>query len=155
MTQIEQRIIELGLELPLAPSPMANYVTCLQVNEFIYTSGSSCFVDGKPLFTGRLGSDLTIEQGYEASRITVLNLLSVIKAEIGDLDRIERFVKVLGLVSSANDFYDQARVINGASDLLVEIFGEKGKHTRSALGTSVLPFNIPVEIELIVKLKAQ
>lgn len=153
MSVIENRLREIGLALPSAPSPMANYVTCLQVDNLVYTSGASCFVDGRPIYTGRLGTDLTIEQGYEASRITALNLLSVIKAEIGDLDRIERIVKVLGLVSSAQDFYEQPRVINGASDLFVEVFGEKGMHTRSALGTSVLPFNIPVEIEMIVQVK--
>jgi enamine deaminase RidA (YjgF/YER057c/UK114 family) len=153
MSVIENRLRELGLILPPAPTPMANYVTCLQVSNLIYTSGSSCFVDGRPFYTGRLGVDLTTEQGYEAAKITVLNLLSTIKAEIGELDRIERFIKVLGLVSSGQDFYEQAQVINGASDLLVDIFGEKGKHTRSALGTSVLPFNLPVEIEMIVQIK--
>ncbi|MDQ0220757.1 RidA family protein [Peribacillus cavernae] len=153
MSLIEKRLKEIGLVLPSAPSPMANYVACLQVNNVVYTSGSTCFMDGKPLYTGRLGTDLTTDQGYEAAKITVLNLISIIKAEIGDLDRIEQIIKVLGLVSSAQDFYEQAQVINGASDLLVDVFGERGKHTRSALGTSVLPFNFPVEIEMIVQLK--
>ncbi len=153
MGAIEQRLAELGLALPPTPPPMANYVTCLQVGDLLYTSGASCFVNGKPLFTGRLGAEVTLEQGYEASRVTVLNLLSMIKGHIGELDRIERIVKVLGLVNSTLDFFNQPQVINGASDLLVEIFGDRGKHTRSALGTSVLPMNIPIEIEMIVQLK--
>ncbi|GIO08054.1 hypothetical protein J31TS6_40820 [Brevibacillus reuszeri] len=153
MGVIETRLEALGLVLPPGPTPMGNYVTCATVGEILYTSGASCFVDGKPIFTGRVGAELTKEQGYEASRVTVLNLLSMIKAHIGELDRIERIVKVLGLVNSSLDFFEQPQVINGASDLLVEIFGEAGKHARSALGTSSLPVNIPVEIEMIVQLK--
>jgi len=97
---------------------------------------------------------LTLEQGYEAARITALNLLSIIKAAVGDLDRIERVIKALGFVNSAPDFHRQPEVINGASDLLVELLGDRGRHARSALGTSNLPMNIPVEIELIVRIKS-
>jgi enamine deaminase RidA (YjgF/YER057c/UK114 family) len=153
MSSVEKRMKELGLELPEAMEPMANYVTTLRAGELIYTSGSGPFVNGKPLYQGRLGAEVSVEQGYKASRVTALNLLSLIKREIGDLDNIERVVKVLGFVNSTADFYDQPAVINGASDLFVEVLGEKGKHTRSALGTSVLPFNIPVEIEMIVQVK--
>ena len=153
MGVIENKLEQMGLVLPSTPAPMANYVTCVVAGDMLYTSGASCFIDGKPLFTGRVGAEVSIEQGYEASRVTVLNLLSMIKAHIGELDRIERIVKVLGLVNCSLDFYEQPQVINGASDLLVEIFGEAGKHARSALGTSSLPVNIPVEIEMIVQLK--
>ena len=153
MSTIEQRLRELGLELPEPPARMANYISCVQTGQLLYTSGAGCYVNGSPLFTGRLGSDVTIEQGYAAARITVLNLLSIVKAEIGDLDRISRFIKLLCFVSSAPDFYQQPQVMNGASDLLVDIFGENGRHTRSAVGTSVLPFNNPIEIEAIIELK--
>jgi enamine deaminase RidA (YjgF/YER057c/UK114 family) len=153
MSAIEQRLHELGLVLPEPPARMANYISCAQTGHLLYTSGAGCYVNGSPLYLGRLGSDVTIEQGYEAARITVLNLLSIVKAEIGDLDRISRFIKLLCFVSSAPDFYQQPQVMNGASDLLVDIFGENGRHTRSAVGTSVLPFNNPIEIEAIIELK--
>jgi enamine deaminase RidA (YjgF/YER057c/UK114 family) len=107
------------------------------------------------MYLGRLGADVTIEQGYEAAKVTVLNLLAIIKSEIGDLDRITRIVKLFALVSSAHDFYEQPRVINGASDFLIEIFGEAGKHARAAAGTSVLPFNNPIEIEMIVEVSPE
>ncbi|USG68226.1 RidA family protein [Brevibacillus ruminantium] len=154
MSSVEHRLKELDIVLPPSQPPLANYVSCVRSGNLIFTSGAGCFVDGQPLYTGRLGRDLSVEQGYEAAQVTALHLLSVIKAEIGSLDRVERIVKMLGLVSSADDFYEQPQVINGASDLLVQIFGEKGKHARSALGTSVLPMNLPVEIELIAEVKA-
>lgn len=153
MSKIEKRLEELGVQLPEAPSARGNYKPSMQIGDFVYTSGASCVIDGEIVYHGRLGTDLTIEEGYDAAKITALNLLSMLKAELGDLDRITQIVKLLGFVSSAPDFYDQPKVINGASDFLVEVFGEKGKHTRSALGTSVLPFNIPVEIEMIVKVE--
>jgi enamine deaminase RidA (YjgF/YER057c/UK114 family) len=152
---VEKRLEELGVSLPPNQPPLATYVSCVRSGCLVFTSGAGCFVDGKPLYTGRLGRDLTVEQGYEAAQITVLNLLSMIKAEIGNLDKIERIVKVLGLVSSADDFYDQPQVMNGASDLLVNVFGDKGKHARSALGTSVLPMNLPVEIEMVVEIREE
>jgi len=151
---IENRLKELDIVLPPSLPPLANYVSCVRSGNLLFTSGAGCFVDGKPLYTGRLGRDLTVEQGYEAARVTVLNLLRVIQNELGSLDRVKRIVKLLGFVSSSDDFYDQPLVINGASDLLTEIFGEQGKHARSALGTSVLPMNLPVEIEMIVEIKA-
>lgn len=154
MSIIEDRLKELGYVLPAPPPKLANYVSCVLVNDILYTSGAGCYVEEKPLFLGRLGEEVTIEQGYEAAKITVLNLLSIVKEEIGDLDRMDRFVKLLGFVSSAPDFYEQPRIINGASDFLIEIMGEKGKHARSAVGTSVLPFNNPIEIEAIIKIKS-
>ncbi|MGG4460388.1 RidA family protein [Brevibacillus porteri] len=151
MSKVEQRLKELGYELPPVPPTMANYVSCVQTGNVIYTSGAGCYVNGNPMYIGRLGSDVTIEQGYEAAKVTVLNLLAILKSEIGDLDRITRIVKLFALVSSAPDFYEQPRVVNGASDFLIEIFGEAGKHARAAAGTSVLPFNNPIEIEMIVE----
>ncbi|WP_409178249.1 RidA family protein [Brevibacillus fortis] len=155
MSKVEQRLKELGYELPPVPPAMANYVSCVQTGNIIYTSGAGCYVNGNPLYLGRLGTDVTIEQGYEAAKITVLNLLAILKSEIGDLDRITRIVKLFALVSSAPDFYEQPRVINGASDFLIEIFGEVGKHARAAAGTSVLPFNNPIEIEMIVEVNEE
>ena len=152
--EVEKKLASLGLALPDVPRPVANYQPAVMDRNLLYTSGASCIVDGKPQFLGRVGADLTIEQGYEAARITALNLLSIIKSKIGDLDRIEQVIKVLGFVNSAPDFYRQPEVINGASDLLVELLGDRGKHARSALGTNSLPGNIPVEIELIVRIKA-
>jgi enamine deaminase RidA (YjgF/YER057c/UK114 family) len=153
VSEIEKRLQDLDITLPEPIQAMANYVTTIRTGNLIYTSGASCFVNGEPVYTGKLGKDLSIEEGYEASRITALNLLSLIKNEVGSLDHVVRIVKVLGLVSSTDDFYHQPQVINGASDLFVQVLGEKGKHTRSALGTNVLPFNIPVEIEIIVEVK--
>jgi enamine deaminase RidA (YjgF/YER057c/UK114 family) len=150
---IESKIKELGYELPPAPAPLANYVTINRSGNLLFTSGSGCFIDGKPLYQGRLGEDISIEQGYDAARITALNLLSIVKEELGDLNKVKKVVKLLGFVSSTNDFYNHPQVINGASDLLVEVFGEKGKHARSAIGTNVLPLNLPVEIEMVLEIK--
>lgn len=153
MSTIEDRLETMGITLPPTPPPMANYVTTMTTGNFLYTSGAGPFLGGKPKYQGRLGTDLTVEEGYEAAKLTAINLLSLLKGELGNLDRIERIVKVLGFVNSSLDFYDQPKVMNGASDLFVEALGEKGQHTRSALGTSVLPFNIPVEIEMVVQIK--
>jgi enamine deaminase RidA (YjgF/YER057c/UK114 family) len=150
---IESKIKELGYELPPAPAPLANYVTINRSGNLLFTSGSGCFIDGKPLYQGRLGEDISIEQGYDAARITALNLLSIVKEELGDVNKVKKVVKLLGFVSSTNDFYNHPQVINGASDLLVEVFGEKGKHARSAIGTNVLPLNLPVEIEMVLEIK--
>ncbi|MDM5196689.1 RidA family protein [Fictibacillus enclensis] len=150
---VESKIKELGIELPEAPSPLANYVTINRSRNLLFTSGSGCFKDGKPLYQGRLGEDISIEQGYDAARITALNLLSIVKKEVGDLNKVKKVVKLLGFVSCTNDFYDHPQVINGASDLLVEVYGEKGKHARSAIGTNVLPLNLPVEIELVLEIE--
>jgi len=119
----------------------------------LYTAGSSCFEDGVVKYQGKLGSDVTLEEGRDAARCTMLNLLSVIKQQIGDLDRIDRVVKVLGFVASAPGFNSQPQVLNGASELLVEVLGERGRHARSAVGVSELPMNVCIEIEMIVKVK--
>jgi len=151
--ETEERLRTLGLQLPTAPSPVAAYVPAVLVGDLLYTSGSGPVANGQPLMTGKVGSDLTIEQGYEAARQTILNLLAVVRQELGSLDRVERIVKILGFVASAPGFGRQPEVMNGASHLLEQIFAERGKHARAAIGTNELPFNLPVEIELIVQVK--
>ncbi|MEH7235852.1 RidA family protein [Bacillus sp. JJ1562] len=154
MSRIEARLRELGIELPEAPKAAAAYVPAKTFGNgnFVYTSGNDCRVNGKLMYEGKLGSDLTIEQGQEAARQTAINLLAVLKEHLGDLDRIKSIVKVLGFVNSAPGFVEQPYVINGASNLFEEVFGETGVHARSALGTSDLPFNTPVEIEMVVEI---
>jgi enamine deaminase RidA (YjgF/YER057c/UK114 family) len=154
MTTIDQRLIELGIELPEPPNPVGIYVPAQMTGHLLYTSGTGCRIaGGKLLYEGKVGQDLTLEQGQEAARQAAINLLSILKAKLGSLDRISQIVKLLGFVSSAPDFYEQPKVINAASDLFQEVFGERGKHARSAIGTGVLPFNMPVEIEMIVEVK--
>ena len=109
--------------------------------------------DGKPIYKGRLGKEVSLEEGYECARICALNCLAAIKSKVGSLEKIKQVVKLRGFVNSDLDFHDQPQVINGASEFIVEVFGEKGKHSRSALGTSVLPMNIPVELEMVVEIK--
>lgn len=152
MSKVEKRLEELGLDLPTAPTPMANYVTCQRVGNMLYFSGAGAFQDGKPVVFGKVGAELTEQEGYQAARLAGLNLISQLKKEVGDLDKVKQFVRVLAFVASAPDFYHQPAVMNGASDLFVEVFGEKGKHTRSAVAVPQLPFNIPVEIEMIVEI---
>lgn len=153
MSKIEQKLQELGITLPIPGEPKFSYIPCNQTGNLVYTSGQDCRIDGELMYTGKLGPDLTIEQGQEAARQTIINCLAVIKAHLGDLDRVVKIVKLLGFVNSAPGFADQPYVMNGASDLLVEVFGENGKHARSAIGTSELPFHTPVEIELIVEVR--
>lgn len=153
MSKIEKQLEEMGIVLGKAPSPAAEYVPAKTVNNLVYTSGADCRIDGVLMYEGKVGSDLNVEQGYEASRQVMVNLLSVLKAEIGDLDRVKQVVKLLGFVNSADGFVEQPYVINGASELLVQVFGEKGKHARSAISSNELPFNTPVEIEMIVEIE--
>ncbi|CAB1056374.1 RidA/YER057c/UK114 superfamily, group 1 [Olavius sp. associated proteobacterium Delta 1] len=148
--QIEARLKEMGTELPPAVTPVANYVPAVRTGNLVFLSGHGPFKEDGSLITGKVGADLTVEQGYEAARRIAIGLLGSLKAEIVDLDRVKRVVKLLGLVNCTPEFADQPKVINGASDFLVEVFGEKGKHARSAVGTNALPFNIAVEIEMIV-----
>lgn len=152
--EIEAKLKELGITLPKPPGPVAVYVPAVQVGDLLFLSGTTCYVDGEFLYTGRVGEELTLEEGYAAARQTALNLLSVIQATLGDLDRVERVVKLNGYVNSAREFDRQPEVINGASELLEEVFGERGRHARTALGVSALPAHIPVEIELIVQVRA-
>jgi len=149
--QIESRLKDLGIELPPAVTPVANYVPAVRSGNLVFLSGHGPFDETGTLITGKIGVDLTAEQGYQAARRIAIGLLGSLKALIGDLDKVSKIVKLLGLVNCTPDFGDQPKVINGASDLLVEVFGEKGKHARSAVGTNALPMNIAVEIEMIVE----
>ena len=153
MSKIESRLKEMGIVLPEPPKPAAVYVPAMTVGNLVFTSGNDCRIDGEFIYTGKLGNELTVEQGQEAARQTIINLLAVLKSHLGDLDRIEKIVKVLGFVNSAPGFVYQPYVINGASEFLEEVFQENGKHARSAISTNELPFNIPVEIEMIVEIK--
>lgn len=147
-----RRLKELGIELPTPPKPLFSYVPIKQTGNLLYLSGQDCRVDGKLLYTGKIGKELTIEQGQEAARQTIVNCLAVLKDYLQDLDRVTQIVKVLGFVNSAPGFVDQPYVMNGASDFLVQVFGEQGKHARSAISANELPFNTPIEIELIVEI---
>jgi len=147
---IEAKLKEMGIVLPPAVKPVANYVPAVRTGNLVFLSGHGPFKEDGSLITGKVGSDLTTEQGYEAARRIAIGLLGSLKAEIGDLDKVQRVVKLLGLVRCTPEFPDPPKVINGASDFLVEVFGDKGKHARSAVGTNALPLNIAVEIEMIV-----
>jgi len=149
--QVEARLEEMGIKLPPAVSPVANYVPAVRSGNLVFLSGHGPFKEDGSLITGKVGSELTTEQGYEAARRIAIGLLGSLKAEIGDLEKVKRVVKLLGLVNCTSDFTDQPKVINGASDFLVEVFGARGKHARSAVGTNALPLNIAVEIEMIVE----
>ena len=147
----ETRLKEKGIVLISPPSPVANYVNAVRVGNLLYLSGRGPSKADGTYITGKVGKDLTIEQGYEAARLTGINHLSVLKTELGSLNKVKRIVKVLGMVNSSEDFKDHPKVINGYSDLMVEIFGDKGKHARSSVGMNALPFGMAVEIEVIVE----
>jgi len=149
----EARLKELNITLPPPAMPVANYVGAVRTGNLLFLSGHGPLrVDGQPSIRGKLGRDLTVEQGYQAAREVGLSLLATARAALGSLDRVRRVVKVLGMVNSAEGFGDQPKVINGCSDLLVEVFGEAiGRHARSAVGMAELPFGIPVEIEMVLE----
>jgi enamine deaminase RidA (YjgF/YER057c/UK114 family) len=147
----EARIKELGIVLPPAPKPLASYVPSVRTGNLVYLAGQGPIVDGKATVTGKVGAELTEDEGYKVARASILVSLAVLRAEIGSLDRVTRIVKVVGWVNSAPGFTRQPWVVNGASDLLVEIFGEAGRHARSAVGANELPLGIPVEIEMVVE----
>ncbi|OYV04572.1 MAG: hypothetical protein CFE26_16160 [Verrucomicrobiales bacterium VVV1] len=142
----------LGITLPTVPVPIAAYVNCVRTGNLLFLSGGLP-IDGDRKVIGKIPTDVSIEQGYEASRMVILNRLAVIRDEIGSLDRVKRIVTLNGFVNSTADFYDHPKVINGASELLIEIFGERGKHSRTALGVPALPLNVAVEINLIVEVE--
>jgi enamine deaminase RidA (YjgF/YER057c/UK114 family) len=148
----EQKLTQLGLALPAPPKPVANYVPVVRVGDLLFLSGVLPSRDGQLIMTGKLGLNLSIEQGMEAARVAVLNGLSIIRQEAGSLDRVKRIVKMVGHIASAPGFTDQPQVLNGASDLLVSLFGDAGRHARVAVGAAELPRQAPVEIELIVEL---
>jgi enamine deaminase RidA (YjgF/YER057c/UK114 family) len=149
---IEQELEKLGFKLGV-PRPLAAYVPAVKVGNLVWTAGQGPNVDGKAMYLGKVGRELTEEEGYKAAQICIVNCLACVKHAIGDLDKIERVVKLLGFVASADGFTRQPWVINGASELLLKLLGDKGQHARSAIGTNELPLGIPVEIEMIVQVR--
>jgi enamine deaminase RidA (YjgF/YER057c/UK114 family) len=151
--KIEARLKELGIELPKTPTPAANYVPAVRTGNLLFVSGHGPYDDGKTILAGKVGRELTLEEGYRTARSVALNCLASVQHALGDLNRVKRVVKLLGMVNCTEDFKDQPKVVNGASDLLVEVFGEAGRHARSAVGMQSLPMGIPVEIEMILEVE--
>jgi enamine deaminase RidA (YjgF/YER057c/UK114 family) len=151
MSQIEKRIIDLGFVLPETAKPLAAYIPAVQSGNLVFTSGQLPMIDGSLAETGKVGGSVSPERAKELTTVCALNALAAVKTVIGDLDKIKRVVKVVGFVSSTPDFSGQPSVVNGASEFLGEVFGDKGIHARSAVGVAVLPLDAPVEIELIVE----
>ena len=149
--QVERNLAEMGLTLPSAPTSLANYVGAVVAGKLVFVSGHGPVQGGQLIYRGKLGREFTTAQGYEAARLVMLNCLATLKAAIGSLDRVRRVVKLLGMVNGTPEFTEQPQVINGASDLLVAIFGDRGRHARSAVGMGSLPFDIAVEIEMVVE----
>ena len=150
MSSPEARIAALGIVLPEPFPPVGSYLSCQQSGDLLFLGGHGP-IDGEGMIIGKVGTDLTLEQGREAARRTALSILATMRAELGSLDRVEQIVKVLGMVNVGGAFNQMPAVIDGCSDLLVEVFGERGRHTRSAVGLAALPFDIAVEIELIAR----
>jgi enamine deaminase RidA (YjgF/YER057c/UK114 family) len=151
---IEDRLNELGFKLPNPPQPISSASPTMRTGNLIFVSGQGPEIDGKWLYQGKIGEKYTKEEGYKAAQITILNSLAHLKREIGSLDKVSQIVKLVGWVNSAPDFFEHPFVINGASDLLLKLFGEKGKHARSGVGSRILCFDIPVEIEMIVEVES-
>ena len=149
---VEEKLKELGLELPPPATPVANYVPAVRTGNLVFLSGHGP-VEKDRVIRGKLGRDLTVEEGYQAARIVAIGLLGSLKGVIGDLDKVRRIVKLLGMVNCVPDFLDHPQVVNGASDLLVEVFGDRGRHARSAVGMPALPVDIAVEIEMIAEVE--
>jgi enamine deaminase RidA (YjgF/YER057c/UK114 family) len=152
MSRIEDRLGELGLTLPEVVPPLAAYVPALRVGDLVWTSGQLPMVDGALAATGKVGAEVDPDDAAGLARICALNALAAVKAEVGDLDEVTRVIKVVGYVASAPTFTGQPAVINGASQLLGEVFGDAGRHARSAVGVAVLPLDAPVEVELVVQI---
>ncbi|MES5954729.1 RidA family protein [Bacillus fungorum] len=144
----EDKLSELEITLPAVRPAVGNYVSCVRVGNLLFTAGQ-----GVDEYHGKLGKDISIDEGYKAARQSMLNLLSVVRNELGDLNKVKRIVKILGFVNSTEDFINQPKVMNGASDVLVDIFGEKGKHARSAVGMAQLPNNTTIEIEMVLEIE--
>ncbi len=150
--RIESRLRELGISLPHAPLPVANYVAVVQSGNLLFVSGQLPLQDGVLTLTGRVGLSVSLEQAAAAARLCAINIVAQVRAAIGDLDRVVRCVRLGGFVSSADDFNQQPQVINGASDVMVEIFGDAGRHARTAVGVNVLPRGTPVEVDAIFEI---
>lgn len=151
MSKVEQRLSELGLTLPEVATPAGSYLPAMISGNLVFTAGQIPVIEGKLIATGKLGAEITVEYGAEIAQRCALNALAAVKSVIGDLDRVQQVVKIVGFVSSVPEFTSQPAVINGASEFLQQVFGDAGKHARSAVGVSVLPLDAPVEIELIVE----
>jgi enamine deaminase RidA (YjgF/YER057c/UK114 family) len=151
--EIEAKLSKMGLELPNPPAPAANYIGCVRVGNLLFVGGNIGRINGQLKYVGKVGETITLEQAYEAARNCALNHLAIIKAAIGDLDKVERIVKVLGYVNVAPGFNDMPKVVNGESDLLVQLWGERGQHARAAVGVASLSREAPVETEVIVEIR--
>ena len=151
MSKVEQRLSELGFTLPEVATPAGSYLPAMISGNLVFTAGQIPVIEGKLMATGKLGAEITVEYGAEIAQRCALNALAAVKSVIGDLDRVKQVVKSVGFVSSVPEFTAQPSVINGASEFLQQVFGDAGKHARSAVGVSVLPLDAPVEIELIVE----
>jgi enamine deaminase RidA (YjgF/YER057c/UK114 family) len=150
----EARLREKNITLPTPSTPLANYVPAVRTGNLLFVAGHGPLRDGKATTRGKVGKDLTLEQGYQVAREVGLNVLATVRASLGSLDKVKRVVKVLGMVNAAESFHDHPKVINGFSDLMVEVFGEAiGKHARSAVGMGGLPLDIPVEVEMVVEVE--
>ena len=150
----EENIKQLGIEIPDMPAALANYVPFKVSDSIVYVSGQAPVKNGKLIYKGKVGKDISIDEGIKAAELCCVNIIAALKKSInGDWNRLETFLKLGGFVNCNNDFYDQPKIINGASDLLVKIFGEQGKHARFAVGSNSLPMNISVEIDAIIKIK--
>jgi len=154
MTSFEAQVTALGLVLPAPPKPVATYIPVVRTGDLLFLSGMIPLRDGALILSGKLGNEVSVEQGYEAARVCLLNALAVIRQELGTLDRVKQVVRMVGYVASTAEFIQHPAVINGASDLVVKIFGDAGRHARVAIGAVALPLNAPVEIELIVQASA-
>jgi enamine deaminase RidA (YjgF/YER057c/UK114 family) len=151
VTEIVKRLASLEITLPPVVKPVANYLPYVRTGNLIFTAGQLPLANGHLLHTGLLGADVSIEQGNACARQCAVNILAIVQAATGDLSKVRRIVKIVGFVASAAGFTDQPKVVNGASDLLVEVFGDIGKHARSAVGMTVLPMNAPVEVEAVIE----
>lgn len=149
----DKKLKELGIELIPATKPIANYVKAVRTGNLLFLAGHGPSLTDGTVMTGKLGQNYTVEQGYQAARQTAISLISTLKIEVGDLNKVKRIVKVLGMVNCTPEFTDQPKVMNGCSDLLVQVFGEKGKHARSAVGMNALPLGMAVEVEIIVEIE--
>ena len=154
MHVFEENIKQLGIEIPDMPNALANYVPYKLSDSIVYVSGQAPVINGKLIYKGKVGNDISIEDGIKAAELCCINIISVLKKSInGDWNKLDNFLKLGGFVNCNSDFVDQPQIINGASDLLVKVFGEQGKHSRFAVGSNSLPMNISVEIDAIIKIK--
>jgi enamine deaminase RidA (YjgF/YER057c/UK114 family) len=151
--QIENRLAEIGVTLPNVPKPVASYLPVVRSGNLLFLSGQLCTVTGELKYQGKVGKEVSLEDACQAAKIAAINSLAVIKQQVGSLDKVKRIVKVVGYVASDPSFSDQPKMINGASDFLVDVFGDKGSHARSAVGVAALPLNVPVEVEMIVEIE--